>query len=67
MPTATLLAMRSHRRITAQRVRHSSAPLRPSVFQAGHIPSWRKSCERYVLPQVAVPLMRHMTQLCWLI
>ena len=27
---------------------------RPSVFQAGHIPSWRGSCERYGLSPVAV-------------
>jgi hypothetical protein len=26
---------------------------RPSAFQAGHIPSWRGSCERYALWQVA--------------
>ena len=26
---------------------------RPSVFQAGHIPSWRGSCERYALSPVA--------------
>jgi hypothetical protein len=26
---------------------------RPSVFQAGHIPSWRGSCECYALSQVA--------------
>ena len=26
---------------------------RPSAFQAGHIPSWRESCERYALPPVA--------------
>ena len=26
---------------------------RPSVFQAGHIPSWRKSCESYALSPVA--------------
>jgi hypothetical protein len=26
---------------------------RPSVFQAGHISSWRGSCERYALPPVA--------------
>ena len=26
---------------------------RPSVFQAGHIPSWRGSCERYALLPVA--------------
>jgi hypothetical protein len=27
---------------------------RPSAFQAGHIPSWRESSERYALPTVAV-------------
>jgi hypothetical protein len=26
---------------------------RPSAFQAGHIPSWRESCERYALSSVA--------------
>ncbi len=26
---------------------------RPSAFQAGHIPSWRRSCERYALSPVA--------------
>jgi len=26
---------------------------RPSVFQAGHIPSWHGSCERYALSLVA--------------
>jgi hypothetical protein len=26
---------------------------RPSVFQAGHIPSWRESYESYALPPVA--------------
>ena len=26
---------------------------RPSVFQAGHIPSWRGSCESYALSAVA--------------
>jgi hypothetical protein len=26
---------------------------RPSAFQAGHIPSWRKFSERYALPTVA--------------
>jgi len=26
---------------------------RPSAFQAGHIPSWRGSCERYALSLVA--------------
>jgi hypothetical protein len=26
---------------------------RPSAFQAGHIPSWRGSCERYALSPVA--------------
>ena len=26
---------------------------RPSAFQAGHIPSWRGSCERYALSSVA--------------
>ena len=33
--------------------RWSGAVARPSVFQAGHIPSWRGSCERYALPPVA--------------
>ena len=33
--------------------RWSGAVVRPSVFQAGHIPSWRGSCERYALPPVA--------------
>jgi hypothetical protein len=27
---------------------------RPSAFQAGHIPSWRESSERYALPTIAV-------------
>ena len=26
---------------------------RPSVVQAGHIPSWHGSCERYALPSIA--------------
>jgi hypothetical protein len=26
---------------------------RPSAFQAGHIPSWRESCERHALSPVA--------------
>ena len=29
------------------------APCRPSAFQAGHIPSWRGSCERYALSPIA--------------
>ena len=33
--------------------RHPSANPRPSAFQAGHIPSWRGSGERYALPTVA--------------
>ena len=33
--------------------RRSGAVERPSVFQAGHIPSWRGSCERYALSPVA--------------
>jgi hypothetical protein len=32
--------------------RHGADP-RPSAFQAGHIPSWRGSCERYPLSPVA--------------
>jgi hypothetical protein len=28
-------------------------PVRPSAFQAGHIPSWRGSCECYALSPVA--------------
>ena len=37
-------------------VRATSAAVltrRPSVFQAGHIPSWQKSCESYSLSPVA--------------
>ena len=30
-----------------------SADPRPSAFQAGHIPSWRESCESYALSPVA--------------
>ncbi len=33
--------------------RRSGAVTRPSVFQAGHIPSWHKSCESYALSAVA--------------
>ena len=33
--------------------RWGGAVERPSAFQAGHIPSWRGSCERYALPPVA--------------
>jgi hypothetical protein len=37
------------------RVASSVAPHwpRPSVFQAGHIPSWQRSCESYALSPVA--------------
>ena len=34
--------------------RWDGAVERPSAFQAGHIPSWRESSERYALPTVAV-------------
>ena len=37
-----------------QQSRRNGADPRPSAFQAGHIPSWRESCERYALPPVAV-------------
>ena len=33
--------------------RRPGADPRPSAFQAGHIPSWRGSCERYPLSPVA--------------
>jgi hypothetical protein len=33
--------------------RRRDADSRPSAFQAGHIPSWRKSCESYALSAVA--------------
>jgi hypothetical protein len=33
--------------------RSSGAVARPSVFQAGHIPSWHRSCESYALSPVA--------------
>ena len=33
--------------------RWGGAVERPSAFQAGHIPSWRGSCERYALSPVA--------------
>jgi hypothetical protein len=33
--------------------RWSGAVARPSVFQAGHIPSWHRSCESYALSPVA--------------
>ena len=33
--------------------RYAMPTCRPSVFQAGHIPSWRRSCERYALSPIA--------------
>jgi hypothetical protein len=33
--------------------RRSGTVARPSVFQAGHIPSWHRSCESYALSPVA--------------
>jgi len=36
-----------------QQSRWLGTRLRPSAFQAGHIPSWRGSCECYALPPVA--------------
>ena len=36
-----------------QQSRHPCADPRPSAFQAGHIPSWHGSCERYALSPVA--------------
>ena len=36
-----------------QQSRRNGADPRPSAFQAGHMPSWRGSCERYALSPVA--------------
>jgi hypothetical protein len=36
-----------------QQSRRDDSDPRPSAFQAGHIPSWRGSCERYALSPVA--------------
>jgi hypothetical protein len=44
---------RGHAPVTCGPDPRRSAVARPSVFQAGHIPSWRGSCESYALPTVA--------------
>ena len=36
-----------------QQSRRNGADPRPSAFQAGHMPSWHGSCERYALSSVA--------------
>jgi hypothetical protein len=56
--------------------RWSGAVERLSVFQAGHIPSWRGSCERYALSAVAAgrrwsllllsPLLSAVGSLLWM-
>ncbi len=42
-----------------------AASIRPSVFQAGHIPSWPGSCESSTLPPVAALLSPLLSAAIW--